>query len=472
MISIRHTLGRQLVVVLFLVLALIGGGLYLLVRRLLSDHFDVALGEKARVLAGLMKQENGGFELELAEAPMPEFERAIEPEYFQLWLGERVFQRSGSLGQRDLPAPTADALSFADLTLPDGRPGRVAWLRFPVRIDPDSHPDSIPAVPAWAGLVVARGRGPLDQALSSVQKALALAGLLLLVGVPLVVAGVVRRGLNPLDRLAEQASRIHAGSLDRRFTIAGLPAELHPIASRLDDLLERLAAAFERERRFSADVAHELRTPIAELRALAEVALQLPESPEAARQFQDVLGAALQMEALVATLLTLARCEAGRQPVAREPVDLSRALGEAWAPLAEKARGKALRVGSSAPETFVHTDRLMLGSILGNLLANAVEYAPAGGELSWEVARRAGGVEVIIANSNGGLERADLAHVFEPFWRKDAARSDGRHGGLGLSLVSAFARLIGAEVRLEIAGDRVRATFSLPSSGPAAPTAA
>jgi signal transduction histidine kinase len=467
MISIRRALGRQLVVVLFLVLATIGGGLYLLVRGLLTAHFDAALGEKAQVLAGLMKQENGTFELELAESPMPEFERAVAPEYFQLWLSERVFQRSRSLGGGGLPRPTDAALSFADLPLPDGRAGRAASLRFPVRVDTEGG-GPIPAEPTWAALVVARGREPLDQALRSVRRALELAGLLLLLGVPLVVGAVVRRGLRPLDQMAERASRIDAGSLDTRFALADLPVELHPIAGRLNDLLERLSGAFERERRFSADVAHELRTPIAELRTLAEVALQFPGSAEPGGQFQDVLGAALQMDALVGTLLTLARCEAGRQPVAREVVDLSRALEEAWTPLAEKARAKALRVQRSAPELFVITDRLMLGSILGNLLANAVEYAPAGGELTCEVLRADDGLELIVANTNPGLGREDLTHVFEPFWRKDAARSDGRHGGLGLSLAAAFARLIGAELRLELAADRVRASLSLRRpSGPA-----
>jgi signal transduction histidine kinase len=468
MTSIRRALGRRLVLALFLVLALIGGGLHLLVQRLLTAHFDAALAEKTRVLAGLMKQEHGGFELELGETPMPEFERPVEPEYFQLWLGERVFQRSRSLGPGELPRPSGAALSFADLPLPDGRRGRAAWLRFPVRIDVDGDRSAVPAKPALAALVVARGRGPLDQALRSVRLALIAAGLLLLVGVPLAVARVVRAELRPLDRLAERASAIDAGSLDAGFPVAGLPAELHPIATRLNDLLQRLSGAFERERRFSADVAHELRTPIAELRALAEVALQGPESAESARQFQDVLGAALQMEALVGTLLTLARCQAGRQPVAREPIDLSRALGDAWAPLAEKARAKALLVRRSVPETFVHTDRLLLGSILGNLLGNAVEYAPPGGELSFEVVRGEHAAEVIIANPNAGLTTEDLTHAFEPFWRKDAARSDGRHGGLGLSLVAAFARLIGAEVRLDLVADRVRATLALRSSGPAA----
>ena len=96
----------------------------------------------------------------------------------------------------------------------------------------------------------------------------------------------------------------------------------------------------------------------------------------------------------------------------------------------------------------------------------------ASGELSLEVVRGEDAVEVIIANSNAGLTAGDLTHVFEPFWRKDAARSDGRHGGLGLSLVAAFARLIGAEVRLELVADRVRASLSLRPSGPAARPAA
>ena len=468
MSSIRRALGLQLVAGLFLVLALSGGGLYWLVRHRLTQHFDAALAQKARDLAALVKQEKRGFEIE--EVPMPEYERAVDPEYFELWLNGRAFRRSPSLGTRDLPRANASEISFADLPLPDGQPGRTATLRFPVRVD--SEDGAFVAPPATAELVVARGRRSLDQAVASVGRGLALPGLLLLLGVPLVVAQAVRRGLRPLDRMAERAAGIDAGSLDTRFPVAGLPAELHPIATRLNDLLERLSAAFDRERRFSADVAHELRTPIAELRAVAEVALQAPESGEAARQFQDVLGATLQMDALVSTLLTLARCEAGRQPVARETLDLSRILEDAWAPLAEKARGKALVVKSSAPQTFVSSDRLMLGSILGNLLANAVEYTPAGGALDWEIAGGEGGVDVVIANSNPGLSREELAHAFEPFWRKDAARSDGRHGGLGLSLVAAFARLIGAEVRLEIAGERVRASLSLRRSGPGARPAA
>jgi signal transduction histidine kinase len=461
--SIRGALARRLLLALFLMLAAIGGGLSLLVRAQLTADFDAALGEKARVLAGLMKKEGDTFELELAESPMPEFARPEEPEYFQVWLGDVVFLRSASLAG-DLPPPAGAV--FADLALPDGRAGRAAWLRFPVRIEGPLHG----APPPAAALVIARGRAPLDRALGRVSLALALAGALLLMGLPLVVVSGVRRGLRPLDQVATQAAQIEAHSLESRFRVGGLPAELHPIAARLNDLLERLSAAFERERRFSADVAHELRTPIAELRTLAEVALQAPETHDR-RAFEDVLAAALQMERLVTMLLTLARCESQRQPVVLETVSLARALDEAWSPLAARARARRLRVTGAACEVEVSADRLMLSSILGNLLANAVEYAPAGGAVGWQLTAGPA-VELVIRNSNETLAAADVTHVFEPFWRKDAARADGAHGGLGLSLVAAFARLIGAEVRLELVASEVLAHLTLrppgPGPGPAA----
>jgi two-component system sensor histidine kinase QseC len=452
-------------------LALVGGLLYLLVKKQLTAQFDAALDEKARVLAGLMKQEHDHFELEMDETPMPEFERPLAPEYFQVWLGDAVFMRSPSLGGGDLPGAPSGARSAGTLVLPDGRPGRMVGLPFVVRVEHDEKP--LDGTPATARVVIARGSAPLDQALASVRWALGAAGLGLLVFIPLLVAGVVQAKLRPLEQVARQAGEIDARSLDLRFHTGNLPAELLPIATRLNDLLERLGAAFERERRFSADVAHELRTPIAELRALAEVALQFPDAASSPRHFQDVLGAALQMEKLVTTLLTLARCQAGRQPVSLETVPIGRALAEAWAPLAEKARRKNLKVTPGSLDALVTTDRLMLGSILGNLLANAVEYAPPGGAVLWEVGTEGGGLEVVVSNTNDGLAPEDLERAFEPFWRKDAARSDGQHGGLGLSLVAAFAQLIGAEVRLVLAGDQVRAQLMLRRpGGPAARPAA
>jgi signal transduction histidine kinase len=312
--------------------------------------------------------------------------------------------------------------------------------------------------------VLARARSPLDAALASTSSALAVGALLLLVGVPLLVARVVRRGLRPLDELAGLASRIDARSLGRRFDAAAVPAELRPICQRLNDLLERLEASFDRERRFSSDVAHELRTPLAELRSIAEVALRYPEPATASpRSFEDVLGAALHMEALVTALLTLARCDSGRQPVSLQAVDLARLCREAWAARDGEARQRAVRVqGAAEGAVVVEADPVLLASVTSNLVANAVAHTPAGGDVAWRIERDGDQVLLVITNSNAALEPADLPHVFERFWRKDAARSGGPHTGLGLSLAEAFVRLMRGQLRLELAGaDRVRVELRL-----------
>ena len=121
-------------------------------------------------------------------------------------------------------------------------------------------------------------RRELDRTLATLQLVLAGSGLLLLAATALVVPRVLRRELKPLQSLAAEAARIDAASLSARFATEGLPGELAPIAARLNELLARLEDSFERERRFSSDVAHEFRTPVAELRSLAELAIKLPDT--------------------------------------------------------------------------------------------------------------------------------------------------------------------------------------------------
>jgi signal transduction histidine kinase len=445
--SIRGALGRRLIAALSLGLLLGGAGLYLLCRRLLTAQFDGALAEKARIISALLEDESD----EGIDSDLPAMDGAArEPgERYEIWVGDvgPPLRRSPSLGGADLPR-WHDA--SADLTLPDGQPGRAAWLGITVRERPGT-------------IAVARPRRPLDQALGVILSALALVGALLLVGLPLLVWRALGRGLAPLERVAEQAARIEAPSLDRRFPSHGLPAELQPICDRLNDLLGRIGASFDRERRFSADVAHELRTPLAELRTLAEVALRFPEGTAARDALPDVLDATLQMERLVTALLSLARCDAGRQQVARAPVDLGRIATEAWAPLTTQAAARGLVVSAHPASLIATTDELMVGVVFGNLFSNAVAYTPAGGSVAWQLAASSAGLELTVLNDSGALSAADLPFAFERFWRKDAARSDGQHGGLGLSLARAFASLLGGTVTLDLpAPDRVRARAFIP----------
>jgi two-component system sensor histidine kinase QseC len=263
-------------------------------------------------------------------------------------------------------------------------------------------------------------------------------GILLFAAVWLVVPLVLRRGLAPLDRLAAEVARIEAHSLDARLPVDALPAELRPVGDRLNDLLARLAASFERERRFSADLAHELRTPLAELRSQAECALKWPESRDP-RTDQDTLAIATQMENLVTQMLALSRGERGEVPVQSQEVEPAALVEGVWKTHASRAADRALKARFVFEPGCVQADPALLRSILHNLLQNAADYAPANGELRVTGKKLNGGYRIQIANPAGELTADDVGQLFDRFWRKEAARSDGKHAGLGLSVSRAFA---------------------------------
>jgi signal transduction histidine kinase len=298
-------------------------------------------------------------------------------------------------------------------------------------------------------IAVARERQTLDARLTDLNIEIGAMGLLLLAAIPLVIARVVPRGLRPLEDLARQATSIDATSLGQRFPIDGLPIELAVITARLNELLDRLAKGFERERRFSADAAHELRTPIAELRTLAEVALHDDRPADADRHLlQDVLDAAMQMQNLVTSLLALARCQSGHQPINMESVDATTALLHAWSGFQPAAVDKQLEVDVHASVAAnVRADPALLEVVLSNLLGNATTYVPVAGRIGLSTTPEGDQVTIAIANTTDTIAQDDLPHLFEPFWRKDPARTDGTHSGLGLSLVAAMLSIMGGKVQ-------------------------
>jgi two-component system sensor histidine kinase QseC len=284
-------------------------------------------------------------------------------------------------------------------------------------------------------------------------------------GAMLIVILAVQRSLQPLTAMAKEAASDPAVTSGQRFAVAGMPNELAPICRYLNELVGRLQTAFERERRFTADVAHELRTPIAELRAITEVALHYPTTAaENSETLRDALAISGHMESVVTTLLSLARCDSGHPSVAMESIDLPVLAQKTWRSLAEQAAARQVEVAWDVPESaVVESNPTLLAGVVSNLLSNAATYCRAGGRIACRIERRADATVLEVSNTTESLTADDLAHMFEPFWRKDAARSSGSHAGLGLALSRAYCNVLGATLAAEMAQENViRLVLRLP----------
>ena len=442
--TLRGQLTLRLVIVGALLLGAAGFALHWQVKRALGAEFDTGLRGILQTVATLTEQlPDGKIEIDVAHESAPQFQREHGGDVFLLRVEDgREIQRSQSLGDATLPsvAGSPGQPEFMDATLPDGRVLRLAGARFFPAIEDEERLSE-----TKVALVVGRDRTAMERSLTMLRAALFITGASALAVLAAAVAWGVNSGLAPVRRLRDEVCAVDAGSLRTRFDVGPLPAELQPVAASLNELLARLESAFGRERRFTGTAAHELRTPLAELRALAEVNLKTPATEaEQAESWRDALASTQRMERLAAQLLELTRAEDAGAATHRVPVDLCTALGEAWKQHKAHAASRGVEAEMALPKSLMlQSDPALLGVVLGNICGNAAEHAMEGTRVRISVTAEADNVLVHFRNRAGEITAGDLPCLFERFWRKDAARTDARHHGLGLALAREFAVLIG-----------------------------
>lgn len=247
---------------------------------------------------------------------------------------------------------------------------------------------------------------------------------------------VARRGLLPLRQVTAVAASISAASLQERIPLAAVPLELQQLAASFNAMLARLDDAFMRLSNFSADIAHELRTPLSNLMTQTEVVLAQPRDSEA---YQETLYANLddckRMARMIDDMLFLAKADNGlivpeQQPVALD-VEVEK-LFEYYRLLADE-RGISLQLHGHA---VVRGDVLMLHRALSNLLSNALRYTPAGASIQVELEQNANGSELRLSNPGPTIADEHLERLFDRFYRADPARREGspHNAGLGLAI--------------------------------------
>lgn len=428
------------------VLLLASCALYGITRESLRQAFDDALLARALSLASLVEYEDAHLEFEIEDRAMPEFSRSDRPEYFQIWRADgSVLRRSASLGESDLqlPGQTTTTVVTGPVLLPDRRNGRG------VTIETVARAESAGIAAPNIRVAVAKDTADLERQLAGLARLLVLIAFLTLLVTGAVLTVVIWAGLRPLSRLTEQIAGLSADNLSSRIVLPGAPAELYPVMEVCNGLLGRLQTVVDRERSFTADVAHELRTPLAGLRSTLEVALSRPrglnECRSAMNACLDITG---QMQGMTANLLSLARLERNQVEAQCKPLLLQELLSECWEALALRAEQKRVTVTWAVrPELTVKTDRDLLRQILVNLLENAVNYVNSGGDIHIASASGSQFATLRVSNTGSRIAADDAARVFERFWRGDASRDGGgAHVGLGLSLVRRLALVLGGAI--------------------------
>ncbi|MEO8290606.1 MAG: ATP-binding protein [Gaiellaceae bacterium] len=313
-------------------------------------------------------------------------------------------------------------------------------------------------------VVVGASLEPHEDALQSLLTQLLAAGPLLLLLSSAAAYLLAGRALRPVESMRREAEAVSVSEPGRRLPLPPADDEIAALGRTLNQMLERLEDALERERRFVTDASHELRTPLAALRTELELALRRKRSPE---ELEEALRSAAEetdrLSQLAEDLLVLARAEGGSLPVRREPLDAREILDDVRKRYARRAAesGRQLET-EAAGEVHLSADRLRLEQALGNLVENALRHGR--GRILLRADARNGLVGLHVQDEGAGFSDPFLERAFDPFTRDHAGR--GSPGaGLGLAIVDLIARAHGGAARAANTGGGADVWIELPSRG-------
>ena len=408
------------------------------VDRQILGYLDNTLSVRAHAIAVLLESHPAPAALAQLQAMSPGFAGGGHTDFLQLWAADgHTLLASDSNGAASLTRPRevpANRPLFYDLALPDGHQGRAIAVRVTLR-----------GRAGEATLAVAEEREQIYALERRVHVALVTGVAVTSLFAVFLAVWVVGSGLRPLQAFSEAVLQSsEAVTLPTRR----LPHELRPLANTLNGAFGRLRHALERERRFTRDVAHELRTPLAEIHTAIELVRR--DAPTSLA-LDGALASIERMGRSINGLLSLSRYESGMQEVQVEPVDLTGLLERTLILAEGVAERRRVRFRLDAPaECWTQSDPTLLERILDNLLLNAAEYAPEDSEVKLDLRCDGNAVGLRIGNLAPTLEAEDLERLGERFWRKSPALEVSGHGGLGLALTRSLAELLSLRLNFSL----------------------
>jgi two-component system heavy metal sensor histidine kinase CusS len=264
----------------------------------------------------------------------------------------------------------------------------------------------------------------------------------------LIAITVTKRGLRPLAQMTRSLKLIGPSHLNERVSPAGWPRELQPLADAFDDMLDRLEDSFTRLSQFSADLAHELRTPIANLRGEAEVALRRPRTPDEYREIiESSVGECERLSGIIDNLLFLARAEAADGQIERTLSDGRAAIEKIAIYYRTIAEERHVAI-TCAGEGQIYADPVLFGRAVSNLVENALRFTPEGDTIAISIVKHFSHCEISVRDNGCGMAAVHVPRVFDRFYRADSSRSFPGTG-LGLALVKSITDLHDGSARVD-----------------------
>jgi two-component system, OmpR family, sensor kinase len=426
---------------------------YLIARADLYREADARLEGTLNTLAAAADVEPDGIEWEGPERRVPRSDAPNDVHWIVVTT-DSVIDRSGPAAGRWLMAEDDPASD------PRGEPWRVARRRLEARNDPNRPPDHRTlanepqrvikhrAIEIYAGLPLT----PIHTELRRLAIWLAIPSIGTWLAAALVGRRLCRRTLAPVAEMAKSAGAIGPSAAGERLTVRPTGDELEDLGRAFNGALDRLEEALERQRRFTGDASHQLRTPLAAMLGQVEVALRRDRDASEYRATLASLAEDIRhLNRLTESLLFLARADAEAAVPHLQEIDLSTWVATyavQWRAQHSESRLDVIVVDPRSSPVRAHPE--LLAQLLDNLLDNALKYSPTGSPITLRISGRDGGTELAVEDQGPGIAPADLPHLFEPFFRSAAAREAGIRGvGLGLAIAKRIAESMGARLSTE-----------------------
>jgi len=437
--------------------------LYLVLVRELEKSTDLFLADKVHVLRTMLRDRPGDQDALHEEVELESAARRYEQFYIRL-LDEQnttLLMTPGMADQLDLAQLAGQTQSHPDRTVPmkgkDGRAFRVISALAPVG-SPAARTDTL-----QIAVDVSQKEALLTRYRLWFWAVLLATSVLL----PLVGYRIARHGIRPVEEIAATARKITSTNLRERIRSEGYPSELASLAGTFNEMLARLEESFDRISRFTADIAHDLRTPVNNIRGEAEVALARPRTVE---EYRDVLESSLEeavrLSELIGDLLFLARAESPLTELHREGVNIGELLTTVrdYYEASATGAGISLVVNDGAEPLNAELDRSLMLRAVSNLVSNAIAHTPPTGTVTLAATSEDAAIRINVSDTGVGIPSEALSRVFDRFFRVDPSRSKSSGGtGLGLAIVQTILTLHGgsAEITSQF-GCGTRVTLRIP----------